>query len=330
MKKYNVCVVGATGLVGRKFIEVLAEYDFPIENLYLVASYRSKGKQIAYKGIDYTVIDVEEFDFHLADICLFSAGSDASLKYAPIAESCGCYVIDNSKAWRMDDNCSLIVPEINFEDYKNKSRIIANPNCSTIQCMPPLNSLKKFGIKRINYTTYQAVSGSGKKGVDDYNRTISGQKEQFYPYNISKTCIPQIDEFLDNGYTKEEMKMVNETRKILHLDNLPISATCIRVPVLNSHGVMVQVELEKSFTLDEIYDAFNNAEGVKVLDDPKNKIYPVSTVSNGNDLCYVGRVRYDLSRENSLLFWCVADNIRKGAASNAVQIALKLAKDLDA
>ncbi len=325
MKKYNVAVVGATGLVGSTFLKVLKEYNFPISNLTLFASAKSAGKEIEYDGKKYTVKELKEGCFEGIEIALFSAGGEISTKWAPEAEKSGAIVIDNSSAWRMVEDCALIVPEINIDDFGKVRNIIANPNCSTIQSVLPLKPLKEhFGLKRVVYTTYQAVSGSGQKGKNDLVRTLNGEEPEFYPYNISKTCIPHIDSFLDNGYTKEEIKMVNETRKILHLPNLPVSATCVRVPVLNSHAVSIMVELEKPFTLEEIRDAFKGQEGIVVLDDPKNNIYPVATVANDNDKVYVGRIRKDLSCENGIIFYCVSDNIRKGAAANAVQIAKKL------
>lgn len=323
MKQYNVAVVGATGLVGSTFLKVLAEYDFPIAQLRLFASSKSAGKTIEYRGKSYVVEELRKGCFDGVQIALFSAGGKISEQWAPEAEASGAVVIDNSSAWRMHDECALIVPEINIADFDAKSNIVANPNCSTIQCMLPLNALKPWGIKRVVYSTYQACSGSGQKGREDLIRTCNGEPPQFYPYDISKTCIPHIDVFLDNGYTKEEMKMVNETRKILHID-APISATCVRVPVEFSHAVSVMVELDKSFTLEQVRAAFAAQEGLVVLDDPQNNIYPVSTVATGNNNVYVGRIRFDLSCPNSLLFYCVADNIRKGAAANAVQIALKL------
>ena len=328
MKQYNVAVVGATGLVGSTFLKVLAEYKFPIEKLTLFASERSAGKQVEYDGQLYTVQALKEGCFEGIEIALFSAGGSVSEKWAPEAEKSGAVVIDNSSAWRMNPDCALIVPEINLNDFDNARKIVANPNCSTIQSVLPLKPLNdKFGLKRVVYTTYQAVSGSGQKGRDDLARTLRGEDPQFYPYNISKTCIPHIDVFTDNGYTKEEIKMVNETRKILHMPNLPVSATCVRVPVANAHAVSVMVELEKPFTLEEVRNAFASYEGIEVMDDVKNLIYPVSTVANGNDTVYVGRIRKDLSCENGLLFYAVSDNIRKGAAANAVQIAKGLIKE---
>ena len=323
-KKYNVAVVGATGVVGSTFLKVLAEYHFPIENLVLLASSKSAGKIIVYEGKEIIVEELnhDSFKGRNLDIALFSAGGAVSLEYAPLAAKEGILVIDNSSAWRNDPDKALVVPEVNPFDI-TKTGIIANPNCSTIQSIIPLKALDdKYGLKRVNYTTYQAVSGSGMKGILDLERTLKGEKNEFYPYEIAKTCIPEIDVFLDNGYTKEEMKMVNETRKMLHRPNLPISATCIRVPVLNSHGVSIVCELEQDFELDDIRELFKNYPGLKLVDDPKNHIYPVSTLSNGNDYVYVGRIRRDLSNEHGLIFYCVGDNIRKGAASNAIQIAL--------
>ena len=328
MKTYNVAVVGATGLVGSTFLKVLAEYKFPIKNLTLFASERSAGKEVEYDGKLYTVKALKEGCFEGIEIALFSAGGSVSEKWAPEAEKSGAVVIDNSSAWRMNPDCALIVPEINVNDFDTARKIVANPNCSTIQSVLPLKPIHdKFGLKRVVYTTYQAVSGSGQKGRDDLQRTLNGEEPKFYPYNISKTCIPHIDVFTDNGYTKEEIKMVNETRKILHLPNLPVSATCVRVPVANAHAVSVMVELEKPFTLEEVREAFASYPGIEVMDDVKNLIYPVSTVANGNDTVYVGRIRKDLSCENGLLFYAVSDNIRKGAAANAVQIAKKLIED---
>lgn len=324
MKKYNVAVVGATGVVGSTFLKVLAEYHFPIENLVLLASSKSAGKIIEYEGRKFTVEELthDSFKGRNLDIALFSAGGAVSLEYAPLAASEGILVIDNSSAWRNDPDKALVVPEVNPEDIYPKG-IIANPNCSTIQSIIPLKALDdKYGLARVNYTTYQAVSGSGMKGILDLERTLKGEKNEFYPYEIAKTCIPEIDVFLDNGYTKEEMKMVNETRKMLHHPDLPVSATCIRVPVMNSHGVSIVCELKEDFDLDDVRKLFASYPGLVLVDDPKHHIYPVSTMATGNDLVYVGRIRRDLSREKSLIFYCVGDNIRKGAASNAIQIAM--------
>lgn len=319
---YNVAIVGATGLVGGTFLKVLAEQKFPIKNLRLLASARSKGKIIEYCGKEIVVEELTEESFKGIDLALFSAGGEISRKYAPIAESCGCIVIDNSSCFRNDPDKALVVPEVNPEDAK-LSRIIANPNCSTIQAIVPLKALDdKYGLKRVVYTTYQAVSGSGMKGIHDLENTLNGKQNEFYPYKIAETCIPEIDSALDNGYTKEEMKMVNETRKMLHKPDLKISATCVRVPVKNSHAVSIMLETEKEFDLDEVKETIKNYPGLVLVDDLPNHKYPVANLSNGNEKIYVGRIRKDLSCDNGLLMYTVADNIRKGAASNAVQIAL--------
>ncbi|MBO5850812.1 MAG: aspartate-semialdehyde dehydrogenase [Clostridia bacterium] len=325
MKKYNVAVVGATGLVGSTFLKVLKEYDFPIENLTLFASERSAGKKLEYNGKEYVLQKLEKGCFNGIEIALFSAGGKVSEEWAIEAEKSGAVVIDNSSAWRMVSDCALIVPEINLNAFDNARKIVANPNCSTIQSVLPLKPLQeKFGLKRVVYTTYQAVSGSGQKGKNDLERTLKGEEPQFYPYDISKTCIPHIDSFTDNGYTKEELKMVNETRKILGIPDLKVSATCVRVPVANSHAVSMMVELEKEFTLEEVRKAFDEQDGIVLVDDPQNLKYPVATMANGTDAVYVGRIRRDLSCDNGLLFYAVSDNIRKGAAANAVQIAKAL------
>ena len=324
-KKYNVAIVGATGLVGGTFLKVLAEVKFPINNLRLLASAKSAGKVITYDEKDYIVEELNENSFDGMDLALFSAGASVSKIYAPIAEAKGCLVIDNSSCFRNDTDKALIVPEVNADDADpdlGYSRIIANPNCSTIQAIIPLKPLsEKYGLKRVVYTTYQAVSGSGMKGILDLEKSLKGEKCTFYPYNISETCIPEIDVALDNGYTKEEMKMVNETRKMLHLPDLKVSATCVRVPVKNSHAVSIMVELEKEFDVEEVKKLIAGYPGLVLVDDLKNHKYPVSQLSNGNNLVYVGRIRRDLSCDNGLLLYTVGDNIRKGAASNAVQIA---------
>lgn len=328
MNAYNFAVVGATGLVGRTFLKVLEEYKIPVKNLRLFASPESKGKKLSFLGKEYEVEELKEGCFLGTDYALFSAGGNVSRIWAKAAEKEGAYVIDNSSQWRMDKNCALIVPEINPEDYRGKSRIIANPNCSTIQSVLPLKVIDDlFHVKSVHYTTYQAVSGSGKKGIDDLERTRKGEKNQFYPYDISRTCIPEIDVFFDDGYTKEEHKMIDETRKILHREDLMISSTCIRVPVKVAHGVVIEAQAEKPIDLMKAREAFQKQKGIVLLDDPKNHIYPVSTIAEGTDKVYVGRIRKDLATENGILLYCVADNVRKGAASNAVQIALRLIED---
>jgi aspartate-semialdehyde dehydrogenase len=328
MKQYNFAVVGATGLVGRTFLKVMEEYHLPVKGLRLFASEKSIGKMMPYAGKDYPVEGLREGCFLGTDFALFSAGGEVSRVWGPIAAKEGALVIDNSSCWRMDEKCALIVPEINLDDYKSHSRIIANPNCSTIQSVLPLKPLDDaFQIKRIIYSTYQACSGSGKKGLDDLVRCEAGQQPQFYPYNIAKTCIPEIDAFQDNGYTKEEMKMVNETRKILHHPDIKIAATCVRVPVPVAHGVMIAAEFEKPVSVEAARKVLEKYPGIKVVDEPSKHLYPVSTMASGNDFVYVGRIRKDLSCDNGLIFYTVGDNVRKGAASNAVQIALAIIKE---
>lgn len=327
MKKYNIAIVGATGLVGSTFLKVMAEYKIEVNNLYLYASKRSEGKEVEYLGKKYKVIALENAKFDNVDFALFSAGGAISSEFAPKFRDCGAIVIDNSSNFRMDKDIPLIVPEINISDYK-MNNIIANPNCSTIQSVLPLYYLdKEYGLKRVNYTTLQAVSGSGMKGLNDLKRCLLGEKPEFYPYDISKTCIPEIDVFLDNHYTKEEMKMVNETRKILHKDDIKISATCIRVPIPYSHGVSIVAEFEKEINYEKAIKTLENKPGIIIVDDIKNHGYPVSTMSTGTDLVYCGRFRNDLSSENTIIFYTVGDNVRKGAASNAVEIMLKIMED---
>jgi aspartate-semialdehyde dehydrogenase len=329
MSNINLGIVGVSGVVGSKFVEVLEEYGMLFNKVKFFASKKSVGKKVRFHDKEIIIEELQKGCFKGLDYVLYSAGSDVASIWGLEAEKEGAIVIDNSSAFRNDKDIPLIVSEINIDDfYSSKRRIIANPNCSTIQSVLPLKPLSdKFGLKRVVYTTYQAVSGSGQKGVEDLRRCKEGCKPEFYPYDISNTCIPEIDSFLDDGYTKEEMKMVNETRKILHLDNLPVSATCIRVPVESCHGVMIQVELEKEFTIEEVKEALKEQKGIILYDDPKNHIYPNSIVAKDNDAVYVGRIRKDLSCKNGLLLYCVADNIRKGAAANAVQIALAL--DID-
>ncbi len=330
MKTYNFAIVGATGLVGRTFLKVMEEYKLPVNELHLFASEKSIGKTISFHQKEYQVEALKEGCFRGIDFALFSAGGEVSKIWAPIAIKEGALVVDNSSQWRMNEECALIVPEINFADCKGKSRIIANPNCSTIQAVLPLKPLDDaFKLTKVHYTTYQAVSGSGEKGIDDLRRCKAGEKPKFYPYDISKTCIPEIDVMMENGYTKEEMKMVNETRKILHHENLKISSTCIRVPVEIGHGVMIQAEFEKDIDVNKAREVLASYKGIKLVDDLKNHIYPVSTLAAGNDLVYVGRIRKDLASENGLLFYTVADNVRKGAASNAVEIVRKMIEEKD-
>ena len=324
MKKYNIAIVGATGMVGRTFLKVLEEVNLPAESYTLLASSRSAGKKMTFLGKEYEVQELTENSFDGMDIALFSAGGSTSEKFAPIAASKGCLVIDNSSAWRMDPEVPLVVPEVNPEDIKKHKGIIANPNCSTIQAMVALRPLQlKYGIKRIVYSTYQAVSGAGLGGYNDLKNGINGEPPKKFNHPIFNNCLPQIDVFLPNGYTKEEMKMVNETRKILGDDNMKITATTVRVPVFDCHSESINVELEKPFDLKELRECLENAPGLVVQDDIENCVYPMACTAVGTNETYVGRIRRDESVENGVNLWVVADNIRKGAATNAVQIAQK-------
>ena len=328
MKKYNVAIVGATGLVGQTFLKVLKERNFPVEKLYLYASARSAGKTVNFVGKDYTVIELKDENIKDdIDVALFSAGGNMSKEYAPKFKAKGAIVIDNSSAWRMEKDIPLVVPEANPEALDGHNGIIANPNCSTIQVMPVLKVLAdKYGLKRVIYSTYQAVAGSGQKGIDDLEANLKGEPSKNYPHQIAFNLLPHIDSFLDNGYTKEEMKMVEETRKILGLPDLKVTATCVRVPVKMGHAVSVNVELEKSFDLKDVFEAFEEKEGVVVKDDVSKNVYPMPIEAEDTDEVYVGRIRRDESVENGLNLWVVADNIRKGAATNTIQIAETLIK----
>ena len=326
MKTYKFALVGATGLVGRTTIKVLEEYNLPISEIAFFASERSAGSKIKFNGKDYTVRELVDTSFDEGfDFAIFSAGSDVAKHFAPIAASKGCVVVDNSSAFRMEDNIPLVVPEVNSEEIKNNHGIIANPNCSTIQAVVPLKVLDdKYKIKRIVYSTYQAVSGAGQKGVDDLQNGLKGESPKKFPYQIVNNCLPHIDVFLDNGYTKEEMKMVNETRKILKRPDLKITATAVRVPVINSHSESINVEFENDFDLNELVETLKNAEGIVVVDNPEKNSYPLATQASGHNEVFVGRIRRDESVPYGINFWDVADNIRKGAAANAVQIVKKL------
>lgn len=317
----KIAIVGATGLVGQTFLEVLEEKQIHA-NYTLFASAKSEGKIIKFMNKEYEVQELtKDIPFDSYDYALFSAGSKIAKEYAPLFAKHGATVIDNSSAFRMDKSIPLVVPEINFEDALDNLGIIANPNCSTIQAVLPLKVIdQKYKLKRVIYSTYQAVSGAGKLGIDD----LLQDKVEKFPYHIKSNVIPQIDTFEENGYTKEELKMINETRKILKHPKLAITATCARVPILNSHSESINVETEYPFKIEDIKHYLNSFEGIIVTDDIKNNIYPLNTITNGTDNVYIGRIRRDYSVENGLNFWCVADNIRKGAASNAVQILEKL------
>ena len=326
MKKYNVAVVGATGMVGRKFLEVLTEKNLPVENYFLFASARSAGKTIDFMGKEHQIIELKEENIigKNIDIALFSAGGDTSKEFAPIFAKHGILVIDNSSAWRRDENVPLVVPEVNGEEILNHKNIIANPNCSTIQAMVVLKPLHDaFKIKRVIYSTYQAVSGAGVKGFNDLKGGICGEAPQKFPYPIFGNCIPHIDVFLDNGYTKEEDKMVFETKKILNDQSIKVTATCVRVPVYYGHSESINIEFEKPVTLEAVNKVLANAEGVVIQDDVKNNVYPMALTAENKNEVFVGRIRLDDTVESGINLWCVADNIRKGAATNAVQIAEK-------
>lgn len=312
----KIGVVGATGLVGQMFLKVMEEKKIEADNFRFFSSRKSAGKKINFKNKEYRVEELTEKSFDELDYALFSAGGEVSKKYSPIAVSKGCIVIDNSSAFRMNKNIPLVVPEVNGEEIKGYRGIVSNPNCSTIQCMLPLKHLKdKYGIKRVVYSSYQAVSGSGNKGVTDMERGIKGIKNEFYCKNIAYNCLPLIGNIKENGYTDEEIKMIDETRKILSLPDLKVTATCVRVPVWNGHGVSVNVELEKDFDLDELKEYLRGKEGLEIEDN-----IPTPVDVTGKDKVQVGRIRRDESLERGVNFWVVADNIRKGAASNAVQI----------
>ena len=322
-KKMKIAVVGATGLVGSKMLQVLDEQKVHIDELIVAASERSVGKEIVFQGKTYKVVSVDAAIAARPDIAIFSAGATASRQYAPRFAEQGTFVVDNSSAWRMEKGVPLVVPEINADTITPDTRIIANPNCSTIQMVMALAPIHKaYGIKRIVVSTYQSVSGSGQKGVNQLKAERAGASgTTCYPHPIDLNILPHIDTFLDNGYTKEEMKMVNETRKILRDQHIAVSSTTVRVPVWGGHSESVNVETEKPFEIDDIRRLMAAMPGVVVQDDPTNNIYPMPLYAEGKDEVFVGRIRRDFSVENGLNFWCVADNLRKGAATNAVQIA---------
>ena len=331
---YNVAIVGATGMVGQEFIKVLLQRKFPAKNILLYASDRSAGRKLFVGHQEIVVKETANDSFDNVDIALFSAGSDISKHFAPIAAKAGALVIDNSAAWRMDPRVPLVVPEINAEDIKKHRGIIANPNCSTIQMVVALYPLHKVNpIKRIVVATYQSVSGTGLAAVEELTKQSKIVLEggnvvpHVYAHQIAFNLLPEIDVFLDNGYTKEEWKMVEETRKIMHAESIGVSATCVRVPVFVSHSEVVQVEFSEYMGADEARAILSKAPGVKVLDDPNVSLYPQPWLAAGTDDVYVGRIRNDASYLNGLAMWVVSDNIRKGAALNAVQIAEEAVKN---
>ena len=335
-KKFNIAVAGATGAVGNQMITCLEERSFPIETIKLLASARSVGRNLDFKGESIAVEELTESSFKGVDVALFSAGGGISEKFAPLAAKDGCVAIDNSSVWRMDPEVPLVVPEINphaIAQYKNKG-IIANPNCSTIQMVVALHPLhQKYGVRRVVVSTYQSVSGTGQKAIDELDhqtRAILSFKEyekKVYPHVIAFNCLPHIDLFLENGYTKEEMKMINETLKIFEDDTIGITATTVRVPVFYGHSESINIEMKAKVTADEVKTLLGKSPGIKVVDDPENNIYPMAIDAAGQDLTLVGRIRNDESMPNCVNLWVVADNIRKGAATNAVQIAEVLVKE---
>lgn len=323
MKKFDVAVVGATGMVGRKMLEVLEERNIPIANLYPFASAKSAGKEITFRGKKYAVTELTEENVqkYKADYALFSAGGSVSKQFAPLFAECGALVIDNSSQWRMDPSVPLVVPEVNAHAIKGNHGIIANPNCSTIQAVVALAPIHRtYGIKRIVYSTYQAVSGAGLGGYTDLENGVRGESPKKFPKPIFGNVIPHIDVFLPNGYTKEEEKMINETRKILGDDSLKVTATTVRVPVYYGHSESINVELYKDASVAEIKSLLSKAPGVVVIDDPEHGVYPTPLEIANRDEVFVGRIRKDESVACGINIWVVADNIRKGAATNAVQI----------
>jgi aspartate-semialdehyde dehydrogenase len=333
--KYNIAVVGATGAVGRRMVATLEERNFPVASLTGLASPRSVGKELLFKGQSISIKKLEEDSFKGIDIALFSAGSSISKKYAPIAVESGCIAIDNSSAWRMEKGVPLIIPEVNPSALGEKWGIIANPNCSTIQMVVALKPIHdKFHIRRVVVSTYQSVSGSGQKAIEELkeqSRDILEGKEaktKVYPHQIAFNCLPHIDVFMENGYTKEEMKMVNETQKILADETIEISPTTVRVPVFYSHSEAVNVETELPMIADEVRDLLFSSPGISVVDDPGKNEYPLAIKACGREDVVVGRIRKDLVRDNVINFWVVSDNLLKGAACNAVQIAELLLKRL--
>ncbi len=321
---FRVAVVGATGLVGQKMIEVLEERDFPVRELIPVASARSVNQTVKFRGEEISVQPLTEKIFTGVDFALFSAGKDVSREFAPLAAKQGCVVIDNSSAWRMEPGIPLVVPEVNPQALKNHSGIIANPNCSTIQMVVVLNPLhQKFRLKRVVVSTYQAVSGSGKQALKQLEDELRKGKSEnpFYPHPIADNCLPHIDVFKENGYTQEEMKMILETRKIMGIPDLPITATTVRIPVTVSHSEAVNIEFHRSYSLEEVFRLLKNSPGIVMQDNPARNEYPLPLHARNRDEVFVGRIRRDESVDHGLNLWIVADNLRKGAATNAVQIA---------
>ncbi len=321
-ENYKIAIVGSTGVVGRTVLKVLEEKRFPHCTYTLFSSHKSAGQPVTFLDDTYVVRELQDSSFDSGfDFAIFCAGGEVSKKFAPIAASKGCIVIDNSSVFRMDDSVPLVVPEVNPEKISENHGIIANPNCSTIQAVVPLKPLDDtYGIKRVVYSTYQAVSGAGRQGILDLEAGMHGEPPKKFPYPIFNNCLPQIDVFLEDGYTKEEHKLIDETRKILNKPNLAVTATAVRVPVRNCHSESICVSFEKDFDIFEVKELLKKAPGVLVVDEPSELYYPLCTKADGYDDVLVGRIRRDMSAEHSLHLWVVADNLRKGAASNAVQI----------
>ena len=319
----KVAVVGATGLVGSQMIRVLEERNFPVTTFIPVASEKSVGKKVTYKGKEYTVVGMQDAIDMKPQLAVFSAGGATSKTWAPKFAEVGTTVVDNSSAWRMEPDIKLVVPEVNAHVLTKSDKIIANPNCSTIQMVVALKGLHKaYQVKRIVVSTYQSVTGTGKRAVDQLMNERKGiEGEMAYPHKIDMNALPHIDVFLENGYTKEEMKMVNETRKILEDDSIRVTATTVRIPVIGGHSESVNVEFDREFELDEVRRILSNTPGVIVMDDPKNNVYPMPIISHNRDEVFVGRLRRDETQSKTLNMWIVSDNLRKGAATNAIQIA---------
>ncbi len=319
----KIAVVGATGLVGQEMLKVLENRKFPVSHLYPVASEKSVGKNIIFAGKQYPIISMQDAINARPDVALFSAGGSISLEYAPMFAEVGTVVIDNSSAWRMNEKCPLIVPEVNAHILTKEHKIIANPNCSTIQMVVALQPLhQQYGLKRVVVSTYQSVTGTGKKALDQLmQERAGGAVEQIYPYKIDLNLLPHIDVFLENDYTKEEMKMVNETQKIMGNNNIKVTATTVRVPVIGGHSEAINAEFHKDFDIKEVRGILSKSKGIIVKDDVKNLQYPMPIDAHQQDEVFVGRIRRDESQPNTLNMWVVADNLRKGAATNAIQIA---------
>lgn len=334
MKKYNIAILGATGSVGQEMLKVLGDRNFPINNLRLLASKRSAGTVVEFNDKEYVIEEADENSFENIDVVLCAAENDISEKLSPAAVKAGAVVVDNSSAFRLHDNVPLVVPEVNAEDVKNHKGIIANPNCSTIIALTAIKELNDYAkIKRMIVTTFQAVSGAGVNGIKELDQQIKdiseGKKAEIntFQHQIAYNVIPQIGSFNEMGYSQEEMKLQNEGRKILHNPNLKVNCTCVRVPVYRSHSESITIETEKEITVEKARELLSKAAGVKLIDDLENNKYPMPLDSSNQDLIYVGRIRKDISSENSLVLWCCGDQVRKGAATNAVQIAEVLVKE---